>query len=571
MVAPNRATTILAVLAIAASLVAGWLAGRIVERRTLADIGVAVAADARLRQNLLDSEVSRFRLLPVVLSGDSDLAAALNGVPGAATQLDRKLEALARTTGAAVIYAMGRDGRAIAASNWRTAGSFVGRDFRSRPYYRSALRTGSGEQFALGRVSRRPGFYLSHRSPGGGVIIVKLEFGAIEREWAAAGGITWVTNRAGIILVSSRSDWRFAAMEPLDARAQALALSDLEIASLRRSPVSWSEPNRATVDGERTPVTTATTGPNPDGWTVNVAIPDGPAIATAIRTARLAAALAALLVFGFAWTLWTGSRRRRERTTALEVAVAERTAELRQEMAERSAIETRAEELREGLRQANRLATLGQITASVAHEVAQPVAAIRNYAATGERLLERKAVDDVRDNLRAIGRLAVRIGTVTSELRGFARKGAEAIAPVRLTEVLEGAQVMLKERLSQVAFSLMDVPADLTIMAGHVRLEQVIVIILQNAIEALVDRADAAIVVTMDVEVERVRLRFADNGPGIAAEVAERLFTPFVTSRPNGLGLGLVIAQDIMLDLGGGLRLVPVETGACFEVEVRRG
>jgi two-component system C4-dicarboxylate transport sensor histidine kinase DctB len=65
-------------------------------------------------------------------------------------------------------------------------------------------------------------------------------------------------------------------------------------------------------------------------------------------------------------------------------------------------------------------------------------------------------------------------------------------------------------------------------------------------------------------------LTIADNGPGLPPHVAERLFTPFVTSRPNGLGLGLVIAHEIMVDFGGSLRLVPSEAGARFELTLRR-
>jgi two-component system C4-dicarboxylate transport sensor histidine kinase DctB len=239
-------------------------------------------------------------------------------------------------------------------------------------------------------------------------------------------------------------------------------------------------------------------------------------------------------------------------------------------MGERAALEARAADLREGLRQANRLAALGQITASVAHETAQPVAAIRTYAATSEQLLDRGALDDVRDNLRAIARLTERIGTVTAELRGFARKGTGAIQPVPLLDVVDGARLILKERLSRVAVSLPSIPPDLIVLAGRVRLEQVIVNVLQNATEAIAGRADPAIHIALSSTDATITLRIADNGPGIAPDVAARLFTPFVTSRPTGLGLGLVIAQDIMVDLGGALRLVPGAGGACFEIEMRR-
>lgn len=555
---------------IAACLIAAWVAGWVVERRARDDLADTVAADARLRQGLLASEIARFRLLPLALSGDRDLAAALRAEPGAERALDLKLERLAQDIGAAAIYAIGRDGRAIAANNWRTPRSFVGRDYRFRPYYRDAVRTGAGEQFALGTVSGRPGLYLSRRSPNGGVIVVKLEFDRVERQWAAAGGITWASNRDGVVLIASRPAWRFAATAPIPAARDAALRSEIGITAFGPVPIDRIAPARARASGSRDTLTLGSTAPDTLGWTVNVALPDGRAIDTAIRTAQIAAGLGALLLCGLLWVARSQARRRRDRTSALEAAVAERTADLRHEMGERAALEARAADLREGLRQANRLAALGQITASVAHETAQPVAAIRTYAATSEQLLDRGALDDVRDNLRAIARLTERIGTVTAELRGFARKGTGAIQPVPLLDVVDGARLILKERLSRVAVSLPSIPPDLIVLAGRVRLEQVIVNVLQNATEAIAGRADPAIHITLSSTDATITLRIADNGPGIAPDVAARLFTPFVTSRPTGLGLGLVIAQDIMVDLGGALRLVPGAGGACFEIEMRR-
>jgi len=260
----------------------------------------------------------------------------------------------------------------------------------------------------------------------------------------------------------------------------------------------------------------------------------------------------------------------RRRTTELEQAVAERTAALRHEMEERAASEARAAELREGLRQANRLATLGQVTASVAHETAQPVAAIRTYAQTSETLLDRGDMDQVRANLASIGRLADRIGAVTAELRGFSRRKAGSSRPVQLAEVLDGALLILKDQLRAVTLDRPTVDPALAVLGGKVRLEQVLVNLIQNAIEALAGREDGQITLEVAADADTVRLIIADNGPGLPPDVAERLFTPFVTSRPNGLGLGLVIAQEIVVDFGGSLRLVPSGTGARFELTLRR-
>ncbi|MEP9402168.1 sensor histidine kinase [Sphingomonas silueang] len=558
--------------AVAGLSLAGVLAlfvGHLVEQRSRADLIATATADVRLRQVLLASEVARFRLMPLALSDDRDVVGAVRGMPGARAALDRKLEGLARTTGASVIYVTDRTGLAIAASNWRAPDTFVGRRYGFRRYFRDAVRNGSATQFALGTVSRRSGLYLTRRTADGGVVVVKLEFDRIEREWRAAGGLTFVTDPHGVILIASRPAWRYATTRPLSPAEAAAVRSDTGAPALKPAPFVAGG-NAITLPREPGTYAHVVTDPDDAGWRVHLAMPLPRSVGIAVRWAQAATLLVLFALFGVGWTLRERARRRARRTSELEAAVADRTRLLRAEIEERIAAESRAAELREGLRQANRLAALGQITASVAHETAQPVAAIRNYAAAGRQLLERGDTAAVVGNLSAIARLTDRIGSVTSELRGFARKGSGEIGPLPLAEVMEGALLILKERLSRVALHVSPIPDDLLVVAGRVRLEQVLVNLLQNAVEALEGRDDPGVTVELTQDDRTVVLVVADNGPGIDPAIAERLFTPFATSRPAGLGLGLVIAQDIMNDLGGTLRLLPSARGARFEVTLRK-
>lgn len=389
----------------------------------------------------------------------------------------------------------------------------------------------------------------------GGVIVVKLEFDRIERDWARAGGDTFVRDADGMVVVSSRPEWVFATTRPLPAsRLSAIRQeASLPDATLRRLPPAED-------------VVARSVGTAQPGWTLTQQRG-----AAALRMAMLAVGVGASLAVAMLGALGWGLRQRamlgRLRTAELERAVAARTAELTREIDERAASEARAAELREGLRQANRLATLGQVTASVAHETAQPVAAIRNYAAASALLLDRGDTGEVRRNLDAIARLSDRIGTVTAELCGFARRGTGATRSVLLVEVVDGALLILREQLRSVTLDRTPVDTALMVRGGRVRLEQVLVNLLQNAIEALRDQPDPRITITLTHDESGVILTIADNGPGIAPDLEPRLFTPFVTSRPEGLGLGLVIAHDIMVEFGGTLRPVPgVPGGARFEI-----
>lgn len=559
--------------------IAAWIVGSVAEWRALSMLETQAVVDARLRQALFQSEVARFRLLPLALAGDRDLPAALVASGPARAALDRKLEGLAATTGAAAIYVLDRNGRAIAASNWRTPRSFVGQDYAFRPYYRLAERDGAASQFGLGTISGKPGLYLSRRVDHDGVIVVKLEFDRIERQWQQADGITFVTDATGVIFVTSRADWRFWTTRPLPPAVQERLRDDLKsgAGSLRPLPFGLADEGRRVRLSPSSPPMVHAALPAADGWRLHLLAPAAAQVRGAVRSAQFAAGFAMLALIGVASAVAEGRRRRAmqaaataARTVELEAAVAARTGELRREMDERVASEARAETLREGLRQANRLATLGQVTASVAHETAQPVAAIRTYAVNSERLLDRGDEGQVRANLQAIGRLADRIGTVTAELRGFARKGTGEIQPIALAEAVDGALLILKGRLAGITLSIPPIPPDLQVMAGKVRLEQVLVNLLQNAAEALAGQRYATIALSIRQAGAHLLVDIADNGPGIAPAVADRIFTPFVTSRAAGLGLGLVIALDIMTDMEGSLEVVPSDHGACFRLKLRR-
>ncbi|MBB4612863.1 sensor histidine kinase [Novosphingobium taihuense] len=557
-------------LVVFGALGVGLLGGAISERIALARFEQRAMSDASLRQALLSSEIARFRLLPRVLSDDRGVVAAIDSpTPSVRQALNLKLEQLAHEIAAPVIYVIGADAITLGASNWRHPESFVGKSYLFRPYFRDALKSGTGEQFALGNTSRKPGLYLANRSVNNGVVVVKLEFDTIETQWSRAEGVTFVTDRNGVILVSSRPEWRFAATRSLSKSVRLEEEQTSGVRTIGGPPFVTSGMNRILLENGRAYLL-ATTKPDASGWRVNLALPLKPTVDSAVRSAQFISGLAALIVFGAVALLVERNRQRRVRTQQLEAAVAERTAALRDEMAERTAAEQRAAQLREGLRQANRLATLGQITASVAHETAQPVAAIRNYAANSAIMLERGDGDGVRQNLAAISRLAERIGSVTSHLRGFARKGAGIVGEVPLDEVIEGARLILKEQLAPIDVQIRGRRRKVCVKGERVRLEQVLVNLLQNAAEALDAVAEPRITLEVLADGDCVRLRVSDNGPGIDATIADTLFTPFSTSRTTGLGLGLVIAKDIIEELGGTLSLVESDGGACFEVRMVR-
>lgn len=590
---------LLAVLAAAGLLLALTLAilsgvGHLASRQAFDEVAERARVAAQFNVAMLRRDLDKHRALPFVLSRDPDLARALNG-PGtvAAAALGPKLEALASGTGASVLYVLDAQGRAVASSNWRAPDSFVGQDYRFRPYYRLAMEGGTAEHFALGTMSRRPGLYLSHRIDDArgralGVVVVKVEFDGLERDWSGLPDAVFVADRDGVVLLTSVPAWRFSAIAPVDeptARRlrDGLQFGEAAFAPLPVRPALAAAPDPAgpvSADTRVHPrserfVPVALAVPSTT-WTFHLLAPlaqQARDTATRMQSQALVALLLAYGALALTWYRWRRRRRQQAGQAAiraeLEARVRTRTAQLqrtndqlRAEMAERQQAEARLHAAQEELLQASRLSFLGQISAGVAHEINQPVAAIRGYADNAGTWLERGGADGVRTNLSRICALTERIGAITAELRAFARKGSGAVLPTAVDEAIDGALLLLGPRLRKQAVELSrNGPAGVRAMADRLRLEQVLINLLQNALDAIETQAAQRIAIDVRAEADQVHIDIADNGPGIAPAVAQRLFTPFTTSKPEGLGLGLVISRDIVADFGGALDTRPGPDG----------
>jgi two-component system C4-dicarboxylate transport sensor histidine kinase DctB len=570
------------------------VAGAIAERRATADLARQAQASAALHAAVLRSELSKHRSLPFVLAQDPDVAETLRSSnPHGIDALNRKLETLSGGTRAAVIYVLNAKGMTIAASNWREPTSFVGSDYSFRPYFKDARAHGTAELFALGTVSHRPGLFMSRRVDGDdgplGVVVVKVEFEEIEAEWSTAEP-AFAADPKGVILVTSIPAWRFSTLGPLPRAEQARLraeqrFGDAAFDILRTTPTPL--PGRAPVLTSVSPpgrndarYMAASADLGTTGWTVYTFTPVGAVLQTAVTGARAIGLLAGLIACALAAAVlrWRGQARvRAARQEAarleLEARVQERTAELREsnqrltaEMEERRRAEAHVHLMRDELIQSNKLATLGQIAAGVAHEINQPVAAIRAYADNAAVFLDRADQRTAKANLGLISGLTDRIGLITDELRAFARKSNAPAAPVVVREAVDGALLLVGPRARQQGVRVLRDVTDeaVRVIAERFHLEQVLVNLLQNALEALEGAADPEIRVQVSVKRSMVRILVADNGPGVTPEATKTLFTPFATTKPRGLGLGLVISRDIVAEFGGELFLEPGPGGARF-------
>jgi len=549
----RRALFVLIALGIIAAAVAG--ADRIAEQRAIATEAERIGAIAKLAASGYQRQVDKFQLVATTLSADPDVATLLDSRSGeAATRLNTRLAGLSTALDASVIYLIDDAGMTIAASNWRQADSFVGENYGFRPYFKLAIARGQHEQYALGTRSRIAGLFVARRvrTAGGktGVIVVKIRFDRLEREWAGTIGPAFVASEQGVILITSRPDWRFETTGMLDAAARARLTAQVEYgnAPLRQNDLfARGAVIRSAADYRRGADYVAASDKLPNGWTVQVLEP----LFGVVRDARAFGRLVvALIVAAIAALIIAFILRARALVAREQRANAVRTAELK-----------------DRLMQANKLSTLGQIAAGVGHEINQPLTAIGIRAQTGRKLIDKGRIDEAAGVFDELGALVARAGAITGELRRFARRSRREVGRVALADVFDGVRLLLGDRLRSTGTTFSVEGPGVTVVGDQGRLEQVLVNLVQNALDAMGSGGAIRVVVSHASGMATVRI--SDTGPGLSEAVRERLFQPFTSSKDDGLGLGLVICKDIMTDLGGDLSLEPDGGGATFVMTLK--
>jgi two-component system, NtrC family, C4-dicarboxylate transport sensor histidine kinase DctB len=542
------------------------------------------SADARQlavsNASLFDSELEKFRLLLLALAEYPDVASLLKTGGQNSGSVNDRLERLAEKTNAAAIYVIDPAGRTLAASNYRKPTSFVGKNYAFRPYFRDALANGDAELFALGTVSGRPGLYLSRRITHDGavlgILVVKIEFDDRAREWSRQVGISMIADSHGVIILSGKSDWQFLtkrALRPAE-KAEIEASRQFEGKSLERLPF---DPSKADVAIDGRFYRTVATPVGLKGGELVVLMPTQRALEGSRAQARIIVVLILFILFAIlAWQYRQLERTaiQRQVQRELEHKVAERTFELEEankllviESGERAISEQKYRQSREELAQANRLGTLGQVTAGVAHEINQPVAAIRAFAENAIAFLGRSKPQSANENLQQIVGLTQRIAVITGELRGFARRKTPAIGPTSLADAIEAALLLVKHRVTATNTKIVwnKQAAAIFVRADRIRLEQVFVNLIQNSLDAFDGRKGGRLEIDFSQNGEEIIVVVADDGPGFPEQLKPKVFIPFSTGKEEGLGLGLAIVRDIVREFGGDIRLLGGK-GARFEL-----
>lgn len=567
-----------------------------------------LAEDGSFRLELyityLQGVLEKYENLPELLANDSVLVKWMSSAPSKEkiVFLNNYLQKINEITHTSDIYLLDPQGTTIAASNWNAPISFVGENFSYRPYFQQAMQGYLGRYFAKGTTSDIRGFYFAfpihQHGQILGVLALKINIDTVENNWGHDDQTFLVTDPAGVIFLATNPNMVFRTLTPLPQELQTqihqarrypnAELKPLDI--LRTSPIDEGKIITLKMPGteKSQKYLLQTQFMEKGNWNVHVMTDTG-------RVERfilmLFVAMNFILLLSGLFFLVMKQRRQRkidlrryeenakrllqqaneqleERVTARTIELTQANEHLLREIDERKRAEVALRQTRSELVHAAKMAALGQMSAGINHELNQPLAAIRSYSDNSRLLLEKGRLQDAVWNLEQISELTERMAQIGIQLKQFSRKSSGNLNNIPIHGVIDGALEILNPliRKTDVWIKVVIEPEHLQVRANHVLLQQVVVNLVSNALQAVEQLPRQEINIRAYQHEGRVALSITDTGPGVSPEHLPHIFEPFYTTKQSGqgLGLGLTITERILHEMNGEIQVVPTENGAKF-------
>ncbi|EPZ7318729.1 sensor histidine kinase [Vibrio mimicus] len=528
--------------------------------------------------------LDKYAHIPHLISKDKELIDALLA-PENSAQIDitnRYLEQVNEVIQAADTYLIDRFGNTISSSNWNLDRSFIGRNFAWRPYFYLSIAGEKSQYFALGSTSGQRGYYYAYpviyAAETLGVIVVKMDLSAIEDGWQSKSSYFVATDDHQVVFMSSQPAWLFHSVADLpESQLKEIRASQQYLDSpipslgwkgdLQAEQSEWRKPEKHWLQDDY--IVSSRALPQL-ALTIRVLSPKIELFWSAFGLVIILCMVFAIVYLGFQLWHHRVMRQRQieqiqqETKQKLEFQVMERTAKLHAEIAERIKTEQVLRQTQDELIQAAKLAVLGQMSASISHELNNPLAAIRSFADNGRRFLATNKPERAEENLTRISALTERMAKISEQLKSFARKStSNEQQDVQLYPlILSAKELMTAQFKAQMTkLELCEVDTPVWVRVNPIQLEQVLINLLTNALQALDGQAERLVQIRLQISEQQVQIFVDDNGPGIGLETLPKLFEPFHTTKKNGLGLGLSISQQILHSMQGELNVATAPIG----------
>ena len=564
----SRSLLLVLCLAAVAALVSGAASYRIATTRIVDTLDKSLI----LARRSIETEIDRFRYLPKIAAEDIRIRQAIADPQdgGAIAAANRYLATVVAASGADQLYLLDATGTAIAASNWQAPDSFVGSDYSFRPYFIDAMRDGTGRFYAIGVTTGRPGYFLSTRVALEGrdpaIMVVKVDLAPLQAAWRSAEVETAIADADGIVFLSGQPAWLYQPLFALDPAALDRLMRTRRYEGV---PIGDAPPlisgGMAALEATRpvevlgAPLLVRRLRMAPDDWQVIQASP----VAGAWNTALAVAAISGLATMAALLLVQTMAQRRRmigmrlQQGRLLEQQVARRTQELADEIETRIAAERDLRQAQDALIQSEKMAALGRMSTAIVHEISQPLAAMEATLAAAV-IAGRSGNADPGPRIETARGHVRRMLRTVKHLKSFGRKDSGEVSVIDIDQAINNALDLVRPRARDMDVTLLCDRGDGTplVLGGLVRLEQVLVNLLLNALDAVSETGgQGRVSVTRSVSAGIVRVDVVDNGVGMDVASLDKLGEPFFSQsqRGDGLGLGVSISQSIVEGFNGTL------------------
>lgn len=531
----------------------------------------------------IDAYFGRYQGLSRIVANSAEIVAILtNDKKLKPAQPNQYLKLLNQRIQSDVVYLMSLNGEVVASSNFEAQDSFLNKDFSFRPYFQRAVVGQHNQYHALGSTSGKIGYYYG--SPVFrdeelvGVLAIKLDTEFLQSSIQVSGYELFLHDGQGVIFFSTFADWTLKTL---------WQLAPQKLERIKRLKQYWTS--------ELLPITRETEEPKDASaicivtrWGCQTHLYDAQDLVVSvgklyavrdvthiinplITVLIIYSAAYAALVFGVLYlrarwqhqqTLSSANANLTKEVNFLTKYLRQTNADLNEKVSQYQKAQETLENTQEELIQAEKMAVLGEVSVGLNHELNQPLLAIRAYAENGAKFIQRERFDEAAANLNEIRRICTTMDDIISQFKVFAKRDNHS-TKVLITEIIDDALVIVTPRLHRDNVSLeVNIEKEaksVTVFASAVQLQQVIINLVTNAIQAMENHPQPKVVISVKLLNQSVEIHVTDNGPGMDKEELDKIFHPFFTTKPKGLGLGLTLSKRIIDSFQGFISASPVE------------
>ncbi|MCP4411200.1 MAG: sensor histidine kinase [Gammaproteobacteria bacterium] len=552
-------------------IVVAYIGAYSAERKKDTELNFELMKLAQRLQNTLQD----YKSVPQMLQKSEALLTALRSpTVHSISTANEQLHQINNTLKADVSYLMTTDGLTIASSNYQTKGSFVGKNFSFRPYFKQAIAGIDSTYFALGSTSGKRGYYfaspLSDQKNNIGVIVVKVSLAFIEDMWKTPEFDYVISDSDGVIFVSSNVSWLYKTMYKLPLKQRNKIQQSLRYGDALLEPISQYGSMKELYESPITLFDNA----GKQSWIVHsLQMPEwGWHIYSmeqhlAIWPEVMLYIVIYTLIMLLLYVIYLYRTKRselqlhlKEMNIRLESRVHELTGDQQRTNSELQELvdhyrqtQTELQNIQTQLIQTTKLAVLGEFSAGLHHELAQPLQALQSYSSNCRKMLTLGKTDKLHQNLLDINEICKTMTDIIAKIKIFARRTNPEPRPTSLHEIITATLTIVRPKFEDMAINFEDLTSDVNIFCEPVLVEQVLVNLLNNALQALENTDNPLVRMTSTVKGDYLNLSVEDNGPMLTEEQITQIFDPFYTTKASGLGLGLTISQRIIESQNGKL------------------